>query len=340
MGTPRRWTEERLERLKRLLDIHGRYDLALETLRAVTGERLSQGGGSDAFRGRYGLTPGEYVRQCATAADAVPTVQEQIEEWRKGAPTEEIRIIPKSDGLSAILLLSDWHVGPDNGVINRASQLASRVASALQDRELDEIVVCMIGDIVDGEGIFSGQEIALRAGAGEQLKIAVHPLYLMVRQLAKIAPVRIFGVAGNHGRSKKQSPWANWDYALYQILDGMLREEGISVTSDISQLSLVVRGRKGIIRHWAPVQCETAAQARRFGDWLHNAKAEWIAHGHWHHWSASSRNRKLILRNGCLCGDNDFAEELGYTAAPSQLLVMATDGPCTSWPVIPIEFDG
>ena len=98
---------------------------------------------------------------------------------------------------------------------------------------IDEIHVWLMGDIVEGELIFPGQEWTIDSGLYSQAivegpKIVKHFLDVM---LANFKKVKVCAVIGNHGviggrQRHNMHPESNADLFLYEIVRMMYREAG------------------------------------------------------------------------------------------------------------------
>jgi predicted phosphodiesterase len=93
------------------------------------------------------------------------------------------------------------------------------------DHPVDELLIAMNGDLVEGEDIFPGQPWVSQVGSFKQ---AVYGSEILADDIARVAHhwprIRIVGTRGNHGRSGKN--WcevSNWDLALVKMLELHLR---------------------------------------------------------------------------------------------------------------------
>lgn len=147
---------------------------------------------------------------------------------------------------SAVLMLSDTHAGKVtlreqtlglgeynfNIFLRRLQRLEDAVASITSDHittELPEIVVPMIGDMLDGALNHSaemGQENTLFT----QFYAAGHALAQFLRNISVIAPIRVYTAVGNHTRwgTQRKMPttnrYSNLDQFLYAYIAALLRD--------------------------------------------------------------------------------------------------------------------
>ena len=135
-----------------------------------------------------------------------------------------------TDGITPILCLSDLHFGEViefngktifNMDIARAG-FQDIITQAIESKELasyevDEFVVLLAGDILDGELIFPAQAFETDGDVYSQLKRAHSEIWsALIRLSEAFGLVKVYCVPGNHGRtSKLHSQMSNWDNVLY-----------------------------------------------------------------------------------------------------------------------------
>ena len=194
---------------------------------------------------------------------------------------------PDTEKMSLVLVLSDWHMGeivvdPQSGEVLYNMEIAEEriarsyglVVSALgieKISQIDECVICLIGDIVTGEGIYPHQEISLQDHALQQTLRATRAIWQLIEKLKLTFPcVRIITTKGNHGRTD-HSPEANWDNVVYQELELLIDLESdvnLTIKNRYGDFNSVdIKGWKGLLRHSAPSQTETAGGAIKYAGW-------------------------------------------------------------------------
>jgi metallophosphoesterase superfamily enzyme len=130
---------------------------------------------------------------------------------------------------SAVLVVSDVHVGKKTPsydmrvaqkVLDEVAKRIVRIAELVQDGyRWDEVVICFLGDVLDGSEIFPGQATVQDIpNVLAQATVAARLFLPIVEASLAVAPiVRLVGVAGNHGRAgKNAAEAANWDIVCYQ----------------------------------------------------------------------------------------------------------------------------
>jgi len=133
-----------------------------------------------------------------------------------------------------LLTISDVHIGKKTPhynlkvcckVIETVANKLVRISELLKDGyDYDEVILCFLGDILDGSEIFPGQATVQEIpNVLAQATVAAHIFLPLIEAALEVAPkVRCVGVAGNHGRSgKNAAEAANWDIVTYQQLQAL-----------------------------------------------------------------------------------------------------------------------
>lgn len=152
----------------------------------------------------------------------------------------------ESSGQSAVLVFSDTHIGqvigPDQTLgfggynfdifLRRLQRLEKSVFSILEDHtatRVPEIVVAMLGDMIHGNlahAVEAGQVNTLFT----QFYSAGHAIAQFLRNLSRLAPVRVETAVGNHPRwgTQRKMPtenrFSNLDQFLYAYVEALLRD--------------------------------------------------------------------------------------------------------------------
>lgn len=284
---------------------------------------------------------------------ALNSLTEELNKIRKETTRTSSLSVKKSTNLdkeTLVLVMSDWHFGqvikdPEDGTelynINIANDRVERtlplIVSAVgmeKISQFDECVVLLIGDMVTGEGIFPHQEMSIEDHAVAQTLATTKALWGLLQNLRSLFPlVRVVTTKGNHGRTA-HSPEANWDNVVYQQLELLIdlqNDPNLIIKNRYSDYAtLEVKGWKGLIRHHAPVQAESAMGVAKFAGWYGIHDWNWFAFGHYHHWGATTWMGKPILRNGALSGGDEYAEGLARFDNPVQIVFgISESNPCT-----------
>lgn len=268
---------------------------------------------------------------------------------------EELRnireIVPRNSSISFLksedknkrslcLILSDIHYGrkvenhEENRTIYSAKIAHERILSTPeilistitndQKARIDELVILIIGDIVDGEGIYDHQLTELDIFASDQVLGATKALWECIKRLKKLFPlVRIITTKGNHGRTRG-SLEANWDNMVYQQLELLVdlnNDPQLTIKNRYGDYTIVdVKGFKGLLRHRAPVHSDSGSTQGKFAGWHEIHQFDFFCYGHYHHIGINDWNEKTIIRNGSMIGADNYSEELSFRNGPQQML--------------------
>jgi len=250
------------------------------------------------------------------------------------------------DKEAAVLILSDHHFGKqvlnDRGEVlyNRnvaryrvgellPARTIKLLTKRLQPSEIDEIHILIVGDIVDGHGIYVGQELNQDVHSFvDQVADATSCIWNLVTQLRECGqdwPVYIRGVRGNHGRQHKYAMLENnFDYLVLQNLKMLAHYEGQDMVDvdygSEEYYNHIIKGWNVLMRHEAPEQPETPARKAKFAGWQDIHDFDIMCYGHKHHPANTVYTDKPLFMNGSPVGMDDLAEKMATFAKPSQTL--------------------
>lgn len=250
------------------------------------------------------------------------------------------------DKEAAVLILSDHHFGKQ--VLNDKQQVLYnrdvaryRVGELLPSRtiklltkylnpaQIDEVHILIVGDIVDGHGIYVGQELNQDVHSFvDQVADATSCIWNLVSQIRNVGhnwPVHIRGVRGNHGRQHKYAMLENnFDYLVLQNLKMLAHYEGKDMVDvdygSEEYYNHVIKGWNILMRHEAPEQPETPARKAKFAGWQDIHDFDIMCYGHKHHPANTVYTDKPLFMNGSPVGMDDLAEKMATFAKPSQTL--------------------
>ncbi len=201
-------------------------------------------------------------------------------------------------------------------------------------KNLGEIVVCGLGDIVDGEGVYDGQTVNQDVTCvPDQVQLAAKYIWKLLVTLKNNFPkvdIRFEGTKGNHGTGDRIiDPASSWDVMVYNML---------LFSRDISKKDIKINFSKGEyqnfesnglrfhMRHKATNQSITASGSDKFSGWVIDHKCDVIYTAHFHaSYIAEYRCRKII-RNGSFVGKDDLSERIAKGARPMQITIVYKDG--------------
>lgn len=244
---------------------------------------------------------------------------------RKSTPVD-------SNGKSLVIGLSDNHFGKKTGTFN-LEIARSRVLSMTQEilnntpniDDVDEVIVVLAGDEVEGEDIYASQNGGLECPVIYQARAACEAYWAHALDLRATfqCKVRIVCCPGNHGRmSKTADERSNWDNVVYMML-AILAEQNpeldIHVDLNFENFAMFeVKGKKGLAYHYGTKHLGTPAMQIKMAGWIVAKNIDFIIHGHWHHWGVESWMGRPMMHNGCLCGPDDLAEKMAVEEPPRQ----------------------
>lgn len=246
---------------------------------------------------------------------------------------------------AAVILLSDHHFGKlvidDKKRILYNSQIARfRIGELLPQRiikllthnlqptEIDEVHVLLLGDIVDGHGIYPGQELKQDVhnfiDQAADATACIWNLIKNVRGCGQDWPVYVRGVRGNHGRQHKYAIVENnFDYLVLQQLKLIAQYEDPGVDVDFGPEEYYnheIKGWNIHLRHEAPEQPETPARKAKFAGWKDIHDYDMMVYGHKHHPANTSYQEAPLFMNASPIEIDDLAERMATKSRPSQTL--------------------
>ena len=297
-------------------------------------------------------------RQIRTNAGAtammVGAVLEALQDVEPIPTPPRPRVSRKGRREVAVLHLSDWQIGSLTESFDSAiardrihQQLLPKVHQIVEARResaaIDEIVVLVGGDMVDGSSMRANQPWEVDSTALEQAIYACPSLISeTVSSMASLFPrVRVFCVRGNHGRigptkGNTDPKSVNWDTVasevarvqLGKLIDGervswTTEVEGFYRVIDIGSTGLLLihgdqfRGSGGFAG--IPVYAIVKKMAR----WADSLPHSWsvMMMGHYHNPTALTIGSRLCYINGALKSGGEWElEELAMSTRPAQRL--------------------
>ena len=246
---------------------------------------------------------------------------------------------------SLVILLSDNHFGKQTPIFNlevakqRIIELPSIIA-AKHLPPLDEIVVVLAGDMVEGEDIFPTQANELECPVIDQVQAATEAYWLMLRGFTEYFPecqIRVETCPGNHGRmSKTAHEKSNWDNVIYRqlgLLVGLAHEQRLNFANNLGVIvncspfkRFRVKDKWGLAYHHGVKHTGTAAMLSKLSGWDQSMPFDFFMHGHWHKWEIGTMFGKPIIKNGSLCGTDDFTLKIGAYDPSRQGFIVVTPG--------------
>lgn len=217
-------------------------------------------------------------------------------------------------------------------------------------REVPELIMFWLGDLLDGENIYKGQKWLLDASLQQQFVWMANELLVSLMELAAhFEKVTVYGVAGNHGRlggRKGESiPSSSADTLLMRHLQGMSEHvEGLkNVEFHVSKsylLAVEIDGFVHLLRHgddirrymripWYSAERNTMRYAN-----LTRLPVTYAHVGHNHKDATWPISMLRILANGSVVGATSWSiNKLQEGDLPTQNLAMLHQEQGLTWPL-------
>lgn len=258
---------------------------------------------------------------------------------------------PEGTPEHAIALLSDLQTGkitPDYNsqvarerVLRYAEKIVKITNVQRRDHPVDEITVCMLGDMIEGVDIFPGQQWLIDSTLYDQLFNTTPALlmdYLRVL-LANFERVTVLAVDGNHGRIGRKGqfgPTDNADRMLYRIVAMLMRNEPrfeLKMTDPKGERNWYQIGQWGnytsLLIHGDQIRGHSGfpwyGLGKKVNGWGSGGIPETFSDvfmGHYHQLGRIPLNQRSVWCNGSTESTNTFAAEtLAAQSSPSQWLL-------------------
>jgi len=250
-------------------------------------------------------------------------------------------------GLSSVLFLSDLHLGElveVNGKTiydleiaeERLNSILNQFIKApeIESYIVDELVLVLGGDIIDGELVYPTQSTRTVGDAYTQVQAAVIMIWNGIVKLVdsgRFPVINIYCVPGNHGRTSKiHSDMSNWDNVLYFALALMALNHGLGVELNVFTphqmwMDFKIRTWRAHVRHIGVTQVSTASPGRKVLNWMDGHQADLLMFGHYHNPEMFSLGDRRVFKNGSLSPMNEYAEKFGFLDGAGQWMFGVTD---------------
>lgn len=265
----------------------------------------------------------------------------------------------KDDPETALVVVSDWQLGKKTPTystevcakrVQKQAQVVRRLTEIQRaDRPIKRAVVTLLGDLVEGEMIFPGQEHRIDASLFRQVMLdGPEILGSFLRDLlGTFDEVSVEEVIGNHGAlggrgRKNYHPESNADAMLYEATRKMLGKEprlkwaGNYVPGERAWHRILTIGQHNFflfhgdqMRGGGFAGLPYYGFARAINNWGGGVIKEpfrYAIAGHWHQLASMPINDRILWINGSLESDNEWLrEELKAQAPPGQWLLFVHD---------------
>lgn len=248
------------------------------------------------------------------------------------------RSVVQSNKSTLCVLLSDTHFGKHTKWfdLETARKRMEGIPFQIKNQplpEIDEIVVILAGDMIEGEDIYPTQNTHIECSALEQVQACTESIWktlVTFRQLFK-CPVRVETCPGNHGRvSRTANEKTNWDnvvYHLLRVMATMHKDDNLIVNCNFESFrNFKVKDKVGLAYHHGVQHTGTASMRVKVAGWMQSKKFDFLVHGHWHEWHVGNWLGKFVIGNGCMCGPDDLAERMAVEDDARQAFFLVTPG--------------
>ena len=261
--------------------------------------------------------------------------------WTKKAKFDETEVI----------VLSDLHFGKKvviEGQVTFDKDIAAQRFRAITEgmlhlnesymrpnHSIRELVIVLLGDIVDGELIYNGQSHNSDMPLLDQLVMAAELIKKeLINPVAKMfETVRVISVPGNHGEVRTgggehaMHPRTNFDTIAALMLQ-MGCQDLKNVSFDIATSTIhttMIRGWKFMMAHKLPWPQAGSPGRARYGGFFERFRYDAVLRAHFHVPDLGYYNTRPVIQNGSLPGVDDYSLELSFNTVPSQILFTVSD---------------
>lgn len=258
---------------------------------------------------------------------------------------------PKPRGGAFVPIISDLQIGkPDgDGVEGTKRRFKQATAAALlraRAMKPDRIVIPSLGDLVEGcDGHYPMQSFSVELDGRQQSRTLRKMLATFVTEMAKVAPVEVWAVPGNHGERRKDGKafttfGDNEDVAVWEVVAeraGVADRDDITihVTDEELALAIDVEGLQVGLIHGHQAKQAGSPQAKVWAWWKGQQAADTpvgrcqlLLSGHLHHESmwTPTRGRTMIQVPAMDGGSSWWRHSTGMTSDPGMTMLEIRDG--------------
>jgi len=262
------------------------------------------------------------------------------QEWGKKGTFDETEVIVLSDLHFGKKVIEEGQVVFDKNIAEKRFKAIAAGMRHLNEsyirpnHSINELVILMLGDCLDGELIYEGQVYNQDMPLIDQLaftsQVLKKELIDPVSQM--FGTVRVVIVPGNHGEVRNERkehmmhPRTNFDTILGLMLQ-MGCQELKNVSFEVATTTLhttMIRNWKFLLAHNLPSAGHSSFR-KKYGGLFERFRFDVSVHGHWHTPELVYYNTKPIIQNGSLPGTDDYAIELSFNTVPTQIMFTVSD---------------
>lgn len=284
------------------------------------------------------------LRTIAQTELVIDACMAEIAKMNIGVAEKELILYePKADEEVMVALLSDLQAGKLTKSFNmevlktRLRRYVEKIVSIADTHrkayDINELVIVMIGDMIDGESIYPGQPFEIEYGVVKQVFILVKEVAEQLEFLSNhFKKINIKYVPGNHGRNSKfGDKYTNWDTVFYMALEAVLKgNQNINFEGPKDKdvmLTFKINGHKFLAVHgnninmWMNIPWYGIIQKSM--RWKGSLDEDWnyILLGHFHNYANFDWNDIEAIVNGTFVTDDDFGVEKIGMRSPSKQVI-------------------
>lgn len=243
------------------------------------------------------------------------------------------KIMDNGEKKSAILQLSDWHIGStvdtqwneysiDTAKI-RVTELTNKIKGYILSFNITDLMIEINGDMIEGL-INVGANIQAEEDAVDSITIVSNMLADMINELKPyVLSMKVVTTLGNHGRldpNKKNSVLGqNFEKLIPEFLKLMTSNVPIITSQGLDFMKYEFNDKVIMLSHGNNDKLTTCIQD--FVQVYKQVPTE-IHLGHTHSFKDINMSNIYITVNGSLKGSDEYALGLRYTTKPSQNLIV------------------
>jgi len=213
----------------------------------------------------------------------------------------------------------------------RISETIDSAISASQEREeyVEDVVLGLFGDHIEGESIFNNQVAHLDQFLREQIKEASTFYVNQIEKLSKeFENVKVVTCPGNHGRT---SGVTNADDIVFDWIQTGLQWKEVGnvefVESNGKYVDFNIRGYSGYARHGTDAlkHASTSSGDDRWMNWKEESPFDVGYHGHHHELRMEPVGHSQVFQCGTPVPPSLFVNSIGETGKPRTMYHFTTD---------------
>jgi predicted phosphodiesterase len=252
---------------------------------------------------------------------------------------------------TAILAMSDIHYGKRTSSydpkvfadrLKRVGERLGEIRRSMADKQIDRLVVCLLGDVNDGSDIYPTQDHhqALTNPDAQAEEVSTLLADWVQGQKEVWGKIQLEGVPGNHGRTGKRAhEAANWDIVAYRYLGLKTPDTSLRFAADEPGIhQFVVRGHRYLMYHGHQIGfgggSPYAGIRSRVNGWLSTRAIEVpdvVMMGHFHMLSHTRINRIHVLTSGTPVTDDRWGLQRGNENSNEWWLFGVSDSRPITW---------